>query len=42
MMAYISFGYPRFYFDWTYLLVIIGVVLSLWASAGGLRPSSGL
>lgn len=34
MMAYISFGYPRFYFDWTYLLVIIGVVLSLWASAG--------
>ena len=34
MMAYIGFGYPRFYFDWTYLLVIIGVVLSLWASAG--------
>lgn len=35
MLAYIGYGYyPRFYFDWTYLLVIIGVVLSLWASAG--------
>ena len=26
------YGYP-FYFDWTYFLVIIGVILSLWASA---------
>lgn len=32
--AYISYGYPRFYFDWTYILVLAGVVLSLWASAG--------
>lgn len=35
MLAYIGYGYyPRFYFDWTYTLIIIGVVLSLWASAG--------
>jgi len=27
-----GYGYP-FYFDWTYFLVLIGVVLSLWASA---------
>ena len=32
--AYVGYGYyPRFYFDWTYILVLIGVVLSLWASA---------
>ncbi len=38
MLAYIRFGYgygyPGFYLDWTYLLIIAGVVLSLWASAG--------
>lgn len=36
MLGYISFGYgyPGFYFDWTYLLIIAGVILSLWASAG--------
>lgn len=36
MLAYIHFGYgyPGFYFDWTYLLIIAGVLLSLWASAG--------
>lgn len=36
MLAYIGFGYgyPGFYFDWTYLLIIAGVILSLWASAG--------
>ena len=33
MFAYISYGYPRFYFDWTYLLVIAGVILSMMASA---------
>lgn len=34
-MLYIGYGYyPRFYFDWTYILVLIGVVLSIWASAG--------
>lgn len=33
MFAYISYGYPRFYFDWTYLFVIAGVILSMMASA---------
>ncbi len=33
MFAYISYGYPRFYFDWTYLLVIASVILSMMASA---------
>lgn len=33
MFAYISYGYPRFYFDWTYLLVIAGIILSMMASA---------
>lgn len=27
-----GYGYP-FYFDWTYILVLVGVVISLWASA---------
>lgn len=30
---YLGYGYPHFYFDKTYLLVLIGVVLSIWASA---------
>ena len=28
-----GFGYPMYYFDWTYVLVIIGAVLSIGASA---------
>lgn len=36
MLSYINFGYgyPGFYVDWTYLLIVAGVLLSMWASAG--------
>ena len=34
MYGYYGYGYnPGFYFDPTYILIIIGAVISLWASA---------